>query len=72
MIFAVSGLGLTDAADDCSAPCELIQAKVYEVNGQGYGYKQCEFRGDASRYVSAAVEKQSKTNDFHRFLTRVD
>ena len=45
---------------DCSAPNGPIRLKFYVVDGLGYGYKQCEFRGDASRYVSAAVEKQSK------------
>ena len=41
------------------------------VDGLGYGHKPFEFRWDASRYVSAAVEKLSKTDDFRRFWPRL-
>ena len=57
---------LTDASADCSAPCGPIQPKFYVVDGLGYGHKRFEFRWDASRYVSAAVEKPSKNDDFCR------
>ena len=51
----------------CSAPCGPIRLKFYVLDGLGYGHKGFEFRWDASRYVSAAVEKPSKTDDFRRF-----
>ena len=54
--------GLTDGAADCSAPCGLIRLKFYVVDGLGHGYKQCEFRRDALRYMSAAVEKTIKNS----------
>ena len=59
--------GLTDGANDCSAPYGPIRLKSSVVNGLGYGDKQSEFSWGASRYMSAAVEKPSKTDDFRPF-----
>ena len=62
---------LPHAMADCSAPCWPIRLKFYMVGGLGYGHKWFEFRWDASRYVSAAVEKPPKTNDFCCFWPRL-
>ena len=50
----------TNSVADCSATCGLIWLKFYEVDGLGYGYEQCEFHWEASRYARAAAEKTGK------------
>ena len=56
---------LTDGTADCSGPCGPMWLKFFFVGKLGYGHNWFQFRWDASRNVSAAFEKLSKTNDFH-------